>query len=174
MTSSTTDHGDRPSWLRVVKRIAYPACAADPDVLEHVAFDEDAPRVLQLERVLHLPLLPAPLERLREVVAPDGDVGWHQVGDRRIGAAEQDVLACAFEIVVLDEVRAGAVPAGNRLAVLPDHLDVGDVAVDDLRRAAVERDAALLAGHDDRHGRRRGRRSGCAASALRSAIRCRA
>ena len=143
---------DRPRRLAVLvarrEEDRVPGLRRRPHVLEHVALDEDAPRVLQLERVLHRPLLAAPRERLGEVVAADRDVGGHEVRDRRIGSAEHDVLARGLEIVVLDQVWAGPVPAADRLAVLADRLDVGDVAVDDVRRAAVERDAALLP--DDR------------------------
>ena len=87
----------------------------------------------------------APRDVLGDVVAGDRDVGWHQVGDRRIAAAEHHVLARRFEVVVGDRERARAVPAADRLRVLPDQLDVGDVRAGDRRRGAVQRDAALLA-----------------------------
>ena len=61
-----------------------------PVVLEQVALDEHAARVLQLEQVLDGPrrarvgrVAHLPGQRLREVVAPDLDVGGHQPGDRR-------------------------------------------------------------------------------------------
>ena len=45
-----------------------------PHVLHQVAFDEHAPRVLQLEEVLDLPSLLSPGDRLGEMVPPEHDV----------------------------------------------------------------------------------------------------
>ena len=59
-------------------------------------------------------------------------------------AAEHDVLAGRFEVVVLDEVGPGPVPAADRLRVLADALAVRDVRVADRHVRGVERDAALL------------------------------
>ncbi len=75
----------------------------------------------------------------------EGDVRRDEIRDRRIGAAEQEVLGRALEVVVLDQIRAGAVVAADRLRVLADGLALGDVGVDDRRVAAVQRDAPLLA-----------------------------
>ena len=86
------------------------------------------------------------------MVAAEHDVRRHQAVHRRQRAAEHEVLARCLEIVVLDQERPGAAPAGDRLRVLAGRLDVGDVGADDDRRGAVQRDAALLAACRDRRG----------------------
>ncbi len=68
----------------------------------------------------------------------------HQSGNRGVGAAQQKVVPRRLEIVVLDRVRARTVPSRDRLRVLPPHLDLRDIGIDDGGLAAVERDAALL------------------------------
>ena len=60
-------------------------------------------------------------------------------------AAEHEILAGRFEVVVLDQERTRPVPSGDRLGVLAGGLHVGDVRPGDGGRRAVERDAALLA-----------------------------
>ena len=135
VTSSTVDHGAPPSWLRTVKSTANPFCACAPVALEEIALDEHAPRVLELEEVLHRPrlaLVPGlaglPRERLGEVVPPDLDVRRDEVRDRRIGAAEHHVLARRLEVVVHDAEGSRPVPAGDGLRVGADLLEVGEVA----------------------------------------------
>ena len=85
-----------------------------PVVFEQVAVDEDAPRVLELEEVLDAPLgafergvVFLPAQRLRHVVLHDLDVGRHQIGNARIGAAEHHVLARGLEEVARDLERPG-------------------------------------------------------------------
>jgi hypothetical protein len=73
------------------------------------------------------------------------DVGGHQVRNRRIGAADHEVLARALEIVVLNQVGPWPVVATDRLRVLTDAFAVGDIGIDNRGVPAVERDAALLA-----------------------------
>ena len=118
-----------------------------PRALHHVALDEDAARVFQLEEIFHLPRGRAgrlPRERLAEHIVADDDLRRRELEDRRIGAAEHDVLARRLEVVVLDRVGAGPVPAGDCLRVLADRLDVAHVAADDRRLGGVEGDGALL------------------------------
>ena len=57
---------------------------------------------------------------------------------------EHEVLARRFEIIVLDAKRAGAVPSADRLRVLSNGFDVGDIGIEDVRRGAVQGDPALL------------------------------
>ena len=88
------------------------------------------------------------------MVPPNDDVARDQIRNGGIGAAKEDVDARGFEEIVLDRVRAGAVPSRDRLRLLAERFDVGDVAVADGGRAAVERDASLLplrriAAHED-------------------------
>src|SRR5262249_37557721 len=64
-----------------------------PVVLERVAVDHDPPGVLQFEEVLDLPARSAPGRRLRDQVAPDGDIRRDQTRDGRVGATEKNVLA---------------------------------------------------------------------------------
>ena len=97
--------------------------------------------------------MPRQLGVLRDVIPPDGDVARHEIRNRRIGAAEQNVDAGGFEKIVLDRERAGAVPARRSPATPGRGLDVGDIAVPDRRRAAVQGDAALLPRSLDRRGR---------------------
>ena len=105
-----------------------------PVPFEQVPFDQHSPRVLELEEVLHRPgctcvrrIAPLPAERLGEVVAHDLDVGGNEVRDRWVGAAEQDVLASAFEVVVRDQIRPGPVPARDGLGVGSDLLEVREM-----------------------------------------------
>ena len=130
-----------------------------PRVFDRVPFDRHAPRVFQFQQVLDRPLLAAPLGRLGEMVVGDGDVGGNEIRHARIGPAEQQVFRCRFEIVVGDGVGTGPVPARDRLRVLTDRLDVGNVAAGDRRggRAAHREEPAPRASHC-----RRDRRSGAA------------
>jgi hypothetical protein len=62
--------------------------AVGPAVLEDVVLDQYAPRVLQLEQVLHRARVPGlPRERLEEVITANGDVGWHEIRNLRIRTA---------------------------------------------------------------------------------------
>src|SRR5213594_2313088 len=121
----------------------------DPAVLEEIAFDAHAAGVLQLEEVLDGPRgarvrgrVRLPGQGLGHVVAEDLDVRGHEIADRRIDAAEHDVLAGALEVVVGDLERAGPVPARDGLGVSAHFLDVRDVGIDHRSVPAVERDAA--------------------------------
>ena len=116
-----------------------------PVVLDGVAFDQDILGVLELEQVLDRPALRHPRERPADQVAAHRDVRRHQVRNARIAAAEHHVLAGGLEVVVLDQIRAGSVPAHDRLGVLLDALEVREVRVEDLGVAAVEREPAPLA-----------------------------
>src|SRR6266508_2882599 len=100
-----------------------------PVVLEDVRLDQHTLRVLQLQR-------------LRYVVVAELDVGRDQVLDSGVRAAEDEVLARAFEVVVDDLEGAGAVPTGDGLRVRAELMTLGDVRVDDGGRGAVERDAS--------------------------------
>ena len=117
-----------------------------PVILHDVVLDQDVAGVLQLEDVLDLPPRAAPLHRPSHVVVADQHVAGHQVRDGRIGAPEQKDLAGRFQVVVLDGIRPGAVPAADGLRVGPDGFDVADITVADRRGAGVQRDAALLSG----------------------------
>ena len=88
-----------------------------PVAFHDVALDDDVAGVFQLEQVLHLPPTVAvvPLERFRERVRPHHDVRRRQIRYSGIRSAEDDVLSCSFEIVVLNDVIAGSVPSGDRL-----------------------------------------------------------
>jgi hypothetical protein len=131
--------------LRGVNSTAKPTWAAI-HVCEDVALDQHAPRVLQLEKVLDRPLSVvwrggAPRQRLHQLVAAHDDVRRDQIGDARIAAAEHEIFSGGLEMVVLDGVRAGPVPSGNRLRVVAVLFEVGEVRVGDRRRRRVERDA---------------------------------
>ena len=115
-----------------------------PVVLEEVPGNRHPARVLHLDQVLDRPVSIAPRGLLRKPVACNRDVGRHQVRHRRIGAAEHQVFAGRFEIVVGDGVGTGTVPAADRLRVLADRLDLVNVGAGDHRRRAVQRDAAFL------------------------------
>ena len=121
-----------------------------PVALEEVALDEHAPRVLQLEEVLHRPRL-ALVARARR---PSTRAAWRRwlprismsdgtrSADRRVGAAEHHVLARRLEVVVHDAERPRPVPARDRLRVGADLLEVGEVASrPSTTSRAFERDA---------------------------------
>ena len=57
-----------------------PGLPGDPAVLEDVAVQHDAPRGLDLEKILDRPH-PHEVERLDDVIAADHDVGRHDVRD---------------------------------------------------------------------------------------------
>ncbi len=119
--------------------------ASRPVVFDRVPLEEHVLRVLELDEVLDGPRRRPPGDRFRDVVAAQRDVRGHQVRDGGIAAAEQHVLSCRLEVVVLDQIRAGTVPAGDRLRVLVDAVNLGEVRVQDLRVAAVERERSTLA-----------------------------
>src|SRR5262245_51498194 len=126
-----------------------PGLPVSPVILEDVAVNQYALRVLQLKEVLDPPgrscvarIANSPRERLEAVVAPELDVRRRQVYDFRIGAAEHKILARALEIVIDDLERARAVPAADRLRISANLVTVGDVRVNDRGRGAVERNAA--------------------------------
>jgi hypothetical protein len=77
------------------------------------------------------------------VVAADLDVGGHEVRDRRIGAAEHNVLAGPLQVVIDDPIGTGTVPTPDRLAILTVQLDICDVTLDDSGVGAVQGDAPL-------------------------------
>ena len=87
----------------------------------------------------------APCERLGNRVPLQLDIRRHQVGDGRVGAAEENVLTRALEVVVDDPERASAVISGDGLGISVDRLDVRYVAVQDVGPDAVQGDAALHA-----------------------------
>src|SRR5262249_30231875 len=88
-----------------------------PAVFHHVLLDQHAARFLKREVFLPLPLRAAaalaPRHRLAEDVAAHDDARRHKIGNPGIGAAEHHVLAGGFEVVVLDRVAAGTVPAAD-------------------------------------------------------------
>ena len=145
------DHGPRRAAVLIAhgEEDRKPALGVRPVVLEEIALDQHAPGILQLEDVLHGPrragvgrIADPPRPRLREVIAPDFDVRRHEVRNRRIGAAEQHVLAGAFKVVVDDLEGAGTAPAGEGLRVGADLLAIRDVRVDDGRGPRVQRNRA--------------------------------
>ena len=75
------------------------------------------------------------------MIAADLDVRRHEVRDRRIGAAEHHVLARRLQVVVDDPERPRPVPAGDRLGVRADLLEVGEMRVDDRDIPRIQRDA---------------------------------
>src|SRR5262245_41721427 len=120
-----------------------------PDLLEDVAVNQDALRVFQLKEVLDPPgpsrvarIADPPRERLEAVVTTELDVRRHEVVDRRIGAAEDEILAGALEIVVDDLERAGPIPAADGLGIGALLVAIRDVRVNHGGRGAVERYAA--------------------------------
>src|SRR6478735_3582895 len=87
-----------------------------PLVLEHVAFDENAARVLRLEEILRLPDT-LPRGGPHDVVAADRDVGGRRVLRRHVTATEHDHFVAGLEMVVLNEEGPRAIPADDRLRV---------------------------------------------------------
>src|SRR5207249_578281 len=83
-----------------------------------------------------------PGQGLEKVIVPELDVGGHQVGDGRIGAAEHDVLAGPFEVVVDDLEWAGPVPASDSLRVAAGGVEVSEVGVHDGSASAVSGEPA--------------------------------
>jgi hypothetical protein len=65
---------------------------------------------------------------------PEIDVGRHEAGHERIGAAEHQVLSGRLRVVVRDGEGAWAIPAAERLRILAHRLDVGQVGTGDRRR----------------------------------------
>jgi hypothetical protein len=119
-----------------------------PVVFEQVAVDETRRAFLSSNRFLTVPLdalergVPLlPAKRLGEMVVDDLDVGGHESGYRRIGAAEHDVFAGRLEIVIGDPERPGAVPAADRLRIGANFLEVGQVRIDDRRLPRIDRDS---------------------------------
>src|SRR5438067_11960723 len=113
-------------------------------VLDDVPFDEHVLRVLELHQILHGPSLRLPRPWPRDVIQANNDVARHEIRDGWIAAAEHDVLAGCFKIVVLDEIRSGTIPPEDRLIVLPDDLEVGKIGVDDGGVTAVQGETAAL------------------------------
>src|SRR5262245_30442458 len=141
--------GGRPVLVANGEEDRIPGLPHRPAVLEDVAVNQDALRVLQLEEVLDAPgsarvarIADPPREGLEAVVATELDVRRHEIGDARVGAAEDEILSGALEIVVDDLERAGAIPAADGLGLRPLIVAVGDVRVNLGGRGAVERDAA--------------------------------
>src|SRR5439155_10392917 len=103
-----------------------------PDVLEDVAVHEDALRILELEEVLDHPqdagvggIVVLPGQRLEEMIVPDLDVRGDEIGHGGAGAAEEDVLAGPFEVVVDELERPGAAPDADGLGVDESRVEVG-------------------------------------------------
>ena len=82
-----------------------------------------------------------PRERLGKVVPTDLDVRGHEIRDRRVPAAEHEVFARSFEVVVDDLEGAGPVPADDRLGISRLVVRVRDVGVDNGRGSAVQGEA---------------------------------
>jgi hypothetical protein len=78
------------------------------------------------------------------IVPPKGDPAGHEIGDRGIRAAEHDVLAGAFEIIVFNRERSWTIPASDGLRILPDALAVRDMRIADRHVGGIQRDAAFL------------------------------
>src|SRR6185369_6353730 len=109
-----------------------------PTVFHHVALDDDAAGIFQLEQVLDGPLCAfvsrlvlLPSQGFHQVIPSHYNVRPHEILDVRIAAAEHDVLTGPLQVVVADFERTGAPPAENRLGVSSDLLKVGEVRVDD-------------------------------------------
>src|SRR5262245_23952118 len=120
-----------------------------PVILEDVAVNQHTLRVLQLEEVLDRPGRPGvarvadpPCEWLEAIVTAELDVRRNEVGDRRISAAEHEILARAFEIIVDDLKGTGAIPSADGLGIGAPLVAVRDVRVNDGGRGAVERYAS--------------------------------
>lgn len=62
------------------------------------------------------------------------------VFDARVGAAQHEVFACAFQIIVHDQVGSRARPAADRLRVRAHLLEVLEVGVDHGRGGGVQRE----------------------------------
>ena len=124
-----------------------PLLAGRPVVLNRIAFEKDALRVLELDAILDRPRLRHPCRLLRDQVPPYGDVARHEIDNRRIAAAEHHVFARRFEVVVLDNEWTGSVPACNRLSILTDTLEIREIRVHDIGLAAVQRQATALTVH---------------------------
>ena len=137
---------DRPRCIPVLvshrEQNGETVLSGEPVILENVPLGEDTPGVLQLEDVLDGPRRASPRRQLEEVIAAHLDVRRHEVCDRRIRSAEENVLTGRRQVVVDDLERAGARPTRDRLRVSTGFVNLGDVRVDDRRRCAVERDAA--------------------------------
>ena len=119
-----------------------------PVVLEDVPIEQNPLGVFELEEIFHGPVnapvarvIELPRERLGKVVPTDLDVRGHEIRDRRVPAAEHEVFARSFEVVVDDLEGAGPVPAGDRLGVERLVVRIRDVGVDDGRGGAVQGDA---------------------------------
>src|SRR5206468_8821915 len=81
------------------KQDGKPILSVGPVVLEEIAVDEDPAGVLQLEKVLDRPRRPLvrgipqlPGQGLREMIAPDFDVGRNKIRYGRIPAAKHHIL----------------------------------------------------------------------------------
>ena len=75
--SFATHHVQRAALIHRLEHDGAATLSVLPVVLEDVALDEHALRVLDLEEVLHQPLA-LPARRLEEVVATDLDVGRNE------------------------------------------------------------------------------------------------
>src|SRR4051812_37395499 len=79
------------------------------------------------------------------MIPADLDVARHETVDTRIGAAEQDVLSRALEIVVDDLHRSRTVEGTDCLRIHCETLAADDVAVQHFDVAPVQPHATLLA-----------------------------
>src|SRR5262249_4241885 len=112
-----------------------------PDMLEGVSFDDDAAGVFQLEGILDGDPRRLPRQPLRHQVAAHLDVVRDQIRERRIGAAENDVLARGLQQVVDDLERPGAERTADRLRVAVRVGEVGDGGIDHGDAHPVHQDA---------------------------------
>ncbi len=117
--------------------------AVDPVEFEKVVLDAHSASGFELEQVLHADARAAPRQTLEEMIAADRDVGRHQADDAGVGAADQDVLTRALDLVVLDRPPALTVPAADGTGVLPDAGDVEHAVVQHRDVGAMDGDAAL-------------------------------
>ena len=120
-----------------------------PIVPEDIAFNSHPAGNLEFENVLDHPgrarvccVVLMPLVRLVEVIAFDFDIRRHQPRNCIGRSAKHQILPGAFNVIIDDTERSGAVPSANRLRILPLQLESRYVGVDDFRHSRVQGDSA--------------------------------
>ena len=96
---------------------------------EDIAFDLHPAAHFYLENVLDYPLFLLPGKRLVEMVPSKSDVGRNNADDAIRAAAEDDAVARAFQIIIRDFIRPGAIANGDSHGILKIAFKVRNIGI---------------------------------------------
>src|SRR5437762_6982802 len=77
-----------------------PNLRRSPDILQYILGYKNALGIFQLQKILNVVRTAYPHQRLEEVVAPNLDIGGHEVGNGRICTSKEHVFAGSLKVVV--------------------------------------------------------------------------